>query len=76
MPTCCSGAADGAKTTGILTGKLAEGGPREKLWSVPLLYRNQANPYLQELTFQGQLQLQYAYGSDDAGQYGSGENLS
>ncbi len=73
IPACCSGAADGARTTGILTGKLAEGGPPEKLWSVPLLYRNQANPYLQELTFQGQLQLQYAYGSDDAGQYGSGE---
>ncbi|MEY3896758.1 MAG: hypothetical protein RLZZ214_2278, partial [Verrucomicrobiota bacterium] len=73
IPACSSAKADAAKTTGVLTGQLAEGTPREKLWSVPLLYRNPANPYLQELTFQGQLQLQYAYGSDDAGQYGSGE---
>jgi phosphate-selective porin OprO/OprP len=73
IAACGSAKADAAKTTGILTGNLAEGTPREKLWSVPLLYRNPANPYLQELTFQGQLQLQYAYGSDDAGQYGSGE---
>ena len=81
IPACCSAGADpssapgadATKATGILTGNLADGTPRDKFWSVPLLYRNPANPYLQELTFQGQLQLQYAYGSDDAGQYGTGQ---
>lgn len=59
--------------TGILVGKLAEGSAYDRLWSLPLLYKSEANPVLQELAFQGQLQTQYAYGSDDSGNFGSGD---
>ncbi len=59
--------------TGILTGRLAQGSAYDRLWSVPLLYQNAENPLLQELAFQGQLQTQYAYGSDASGNFGSGD---
>ena len=59
--------------TGILTGQLAQGSFCDSLWSIPLLYKNDANPILQELAVQGQLQTQYAYGSANSGQYGSGD---
>ncbi len=54
----------------------AEGKPQqnsayERYWSIPTLYKNEENPLLQELALQGQLQLQYAYGSDDGGKFGS-----
>ncbi|MBC8127142.1 MAG: hypothetical protein H8M99_08380 [Gloeobacteraceae cyanobacterium ES-bin-144] len=62
-----------SKATGILPGNLAEGSMVDRIWSVPVLYKNPENPYLQELSFQGQLQVQYAYGSDAAGQYGTAE---
>lgn len=60
-------------STGILTGQLASGSAYDRLWSVPLLYKNDDNPYLQELAIQGQLQMQYAYGSSNHGTYESGD---
>jgi len=61
-----------AEATGILTGHLAEGSACDQIWSVPTLYKNAANPILQELAIQGQLQTQYGYGSSNSGNYGSG----
>lgn len=58
---------------GLLNGKLAEGSVWDQVWSVPTLYSDEANPVLQELAFQGQLQTQYAYGSDASGSFGSGD---
>jgi len=55
--------------TGILTGKIAEGSPYDQLWSLPLLYKNAANPWLEELAVQGHLQTQYASGSNVAGHF-------
>ncbi len=57
--------------TGLLTGNLAEGSAYDTLWSVPLLYKNEANPWLQELALQGHLQTQYAAGSNAAGHFGT-----
>jgi phosphate-selective porin OprO/OprP len=56
---------------GLLVGKLAEGGTLERLASLPLLYRNAGNPTIQELAIVGQLQTQYAYGSDASGKFGT-----
>lgn len=57
--------------TGILTGKLAEGSTYDRVWSIPLLYKNEANPWLQELALQGHLQTQYASGSNATGNFGT-----
>lgn len=57
--------------TGLLVGKLATGSEWDRIWSVPTLYKNDANPVLQELAIIGQLQTQYAAGSNDTGNYGS-----
>ncbi|MEI6653165.1 MAG: porin [Verrucomicrobiota bacterium] len=57
--------------TGLLTGKLANGSAYDTLWSVPLLYKNEANPLLQELALQGHLQTQYASGSNGRGHFGT-----
>jgi phosphate-selective porin OprO/OprP len=59
--------------TGILIGRLAEGSPYERLMSVPVLYQNDANPWVQQLAVVGQLQTQYAYGSDASGKFGSAD---
>lgn len=37
------------------------------------LYKNEDNPVVQEFAIVGQLQTQYAYGSDASGSYGSGD---
>jgi len=58
---------------GILTGRLAEGSPHERLMSVPVLYQNDANPWVQQLAVVGQLQTQYAYGSDGTGKFGTAD---
>ena len=63
--------APSAGATGILNGQLAEGSLYDQLWSTAVLYKNDANPYLQELALQGQLQTQYAYGSSESGSYGT-----
>lgn len=57
--------------TGLLVGKLAEGSAYDRLWSVPVLYKNEDNPLLQELAFQAQLQTQYVTGSDGSGSFGT-----
>lgn len=57
--------------SGLLVGKLAEGSAYDQIWSVPTLYKNEENPVIQELSLVGQLQTQYAYGSDDSGNFGS-----
>lgn len=59
--------------TGLLVGKLAEGSAYDRLWSVPVLYLNEQNPLLQEFALQGQLQLQYAAGTEDAGDFGTAD---
>jgi phosphate-selective porin OprO/OprP len=58
---------------GILIGRLAEGSPYERLMSVPVLYQNDANPWVQQLAIVGQLQTQYAYGSDAGGKFGTAD---
>lgn len=69
FPGCIS--AGDAPATGLFVGKLAEGSDLDRIWSIPTLYRNPDNPVLQELAVLGQLQAQYAYGSDDSGNYGT-----
>ncbi|MEI6176572.1 MAG: porin [Verrucomicrobiota bacterium] len=59
--------------TGLLVGKLAEGSAYDQIWSVPTLYKNEGNPVLQELSLVGQLQTQYAYGSDNSGNFGTND---
>ncbi len=62
-----------ADATGLFAGKLAEGSEMDRLWSAPVLYQDKANPVFQELSVVGQLQMQYAYGSDDSGNYGTAD---
>ena len=64
-------AAPAAPATGILTGQLAAGPAYDRLWSVPLLYKNETNPWLEEMAIQGHLQTQYAVGNNAAGHFGS-----
>lgn len=70
-PAATQESASGA--TGLLVGKLADGSAWDTALSVPVLYKNEANPLLQELSLVGQLQTQYAYGSDASGQFGSND---
>lgn len=65
--------ASGTGATGILIGQLATGSAWDHWWSLASLYKNDTNPWLQELAIQGQVQTQYAYGSDATGQYGTGD---
>ncbi|MEN9974336.1 MAG: hypothetical protein RLZZ282_342, partial [Verrucomicrobiota bacterium] len=60
-----------SEATGSLTGQLAKGSAYDTLWSIPQLYKNDANPIIEEFAIQGQLQAQCAYGSADNGEYGS-----
>lgn len=46
-------------------------GLSDAIAAFPTLYENEENRFAQELTLQGQLQTQYAYGSDDSGEFGS-----
>ncbi len=62
-----------AEASGILVGRLAEGTPYERLMSAAVLYQNEANPWVLQLALVGQLQLQYARGSDDSGNFGTGD---
>jgi phosphate-selective porin OprO/OprP len=63
-----------AEPSGILAGRLAEGSPYERLMSVPVLYEDGENPWVQQIAVVGQLQLQYAYGSDASGKYGTADS--
>lgn len=60
-----------AGASGLLLGKFASGSAWERGLSIPTLYKNSENPWLQELAVVGQLQTQYAYGSDASGSFGS-----
>ena len=62
-----------AGATGLLVGKISEGSEMDRLWSVPVLYQNDESPSLQELALVGQLQTQYAYGSDHTGDFGTAD---
>jgi phosphate-selective porin OprO/OprP len=66
-------AASDAAATGLLTGRLTGDSAAERLMSAPLLYQNESGPWVQQLALVGQLQLQYAHGSDDSGNFGSGD---
>lgn len=72
--TAPSSATASTGPTGILTGQLAQGSLYDQIWSVPTLYKDAHNPYLQELAVQAQLQAQYAHGTNGDGSYGS-ENM-
>lgn len=45
----------------------------DTVWSRPTLYQNPDNPYLQNLAVIGQIQTQYAYGSDNPESYGTAD---
>ncbi|MDP3849924.1 MAG: porin [Luteolibacter sp.] len=62
-----------APATGLLLGRLSRDSPHERLVSAPVLYQNDANPWVQQVALVGQLQTQYAYGSDASGNYGTGD---
>ena len=70
-PSAAATPASGA--SGLLLGKLAAGSAWDQWLSVPTLYKDAQNPLIQEIAIVGQLQTQYAYGSDDSGKYGSGD---
>lgn len=62
------------EASGLLLGRLSGKSPYERMMSVPVLYQNEANPWVQQLAVVGQLQLQYAYGSDTSGKYGTADS--
>lgn len=43
----------------------------DRLWDLPVLYKNKENPVLQKFELQGRIQLQFGSGSSDQGSYGS-----
>jgi phosphate-selective porin OprO/OprP len=43
----------------------------DRIWSAFTLYKNDDNPVLQEFSLQGRIQLQFAMGDADQGNYGS-----
>lgn len=45
----------------------------DRLWDLPVLYKNKDNSVLQRFELQGRLQLQYGTGSSDQGSYASDE---
>ena len=54
-----------SSATGLLVGKFPGETPYDKIWSAFTLYKDESNPILQELSFQGSLQVQYADGDSD-----------
>ncbi len=60
-----------SEATGICVGKLAEGSELDRIFSAPTLYKNDNNPVIEELAILGQLQTQYAAGSNASGNYGT-----
>ncbi|WP_009959906.1 porin [Verrucomicrobium spinosum] len=45
----------------------------DKIWGLATLYKSDDNPVLQEFALQGRLQLQWADGSSDQGDYGTAD---
>ena len=55
-----------AEATGLVTGKTYTGDTTyDKIWSLPVLYKDESNPILQEFSLQGRLQVQYADGNSN-----------
>jgi len=65
--------ADLAEATGLLAGNIAGDTAWDRAWALPTLYQNPANPLLQDLALTGQIQTQYACGSDSSGNYGTAD---
>lgn len=55
--------------TGLFHGKFSGGSDNDKIWSAATLYKDPANPILQEFALQGRLQLQYADGHSSNGHF-------
>ncbi|MEO5712065.1 MAG: porin [Luteolibacter sp.] len=55
--------------TGLLVGKLTGETAWDKAWSAATLYKDENNPYLQEFSLQGRLQVQYADGQSANGHF-------
>lgn len=68
-----SAEADHAEATGWIAGNIAGDTAWDRAWAVPTLYRSPENPLLEELAVTGQIQTQYAYGSEDSGHYGTAD---
>ena len=62
-----------APDSGLLLGKTAGDTSYQRITSLPVLYKSAQNPYVQEFALLTQLQLQYASGSDESGNFGSGD---
>jgi phosphate-selective porin OprO/OprP len=59
-----------AEATGLFTGNTFIGDTTyDKIWSLPVLYKDETNPILQEFTLQGRLQVQYADGNSLNGHF-------
>ncbi len=43
----------------------------DKIWGLATLYKDDNNPYIQEFSLQGRLQLQWASGDSDVGNFGT-----
>ena len=65
-------AASASEISGWFPGIVAsQGSAWDRALAVPTIFRDKGHPWVQELAVVGQLQLQYAYGSDDSGKFGS-----
>jgi len=45
----------------------------DKIWGLATLYKNKENPIIQEFALQGRIQLQYAYGDSDQGDFSTAD---
>jgi phosphate-selective porin OprO and OprP len=58
-----------ADPSGLLVGKFKGESAYDKAWSAATLYKDEANPILQEFSLQGQFQIQYADGASSTKDY-------
>jgi phosphate-selective porin OprO/OprP len=59
-----------AEATGLLTGKTYTGETTyDKIWSLPVLFKDESNPILQEFALQGRGQLQWAEVNESGNHY-------
>lgn len=65
--------AAGRSAPGDATATAAAASTYDRLWDAARLYHDETNPVLQEFALQGRLHLQWAAGSSDQGDYGSGD---
>ena len=45
----------------------------DRIWALPVLYKNDNNPVLQEFALQGRMHIQYATGDSDQGEFSTGD---